>query len=308
MERENNYSLIAARHGKRFKKRQENLGPEKKESPEYSGLTLEGVEEARKKAVEEILPIIEKGAPGTVTFFGATSELERTRSTANVFADAVAENIGNENENILMISRNEIEEIYAEAKSLSEAVNRLKTIIDENNEKKIIIDFPLFLKGLSMAEMKDARTDKVRRRGLITLEKSEDGREIENLTPDANDLYKEKNYDEAEFLKTLIESGKEKNLDPAKIAEGFRKSIDAIVNFFRRNFDWQRPLNVIAVDSSGWMEWLAVYLANKGKIDQESLQKVFSGKNLAETEFYIVDFEPDKTEISIRGKKFAVGK
>lgn len=299
MEKESNYSLVAARHGKRFKKRQENLGPEKKESTEYPGLTIEGVEEARGKAVEEILPIIEKGAPGTVTFLGATSELERTRSTANVFADAIAENIRDKNENILMIGRNEIKEIYAETKSLSVTVNQLKKIVDENKDKKIIIDFPLFLKGLSMAETK-------KRKGLITLEKTEDGREIENLTPDANDLYKEKSYDEAEFLKTLIESGKTKDLDPVKIAEGFRNSIDALVNFFRRNFDQQRSLNVIAVDSSGWMEWLAVYLANKGKIDQESLQKVFSGKNLAETEFYTVDFEPDKTEIRVRDKKFSV--
>lgn len=306
MENENPYSLIAARHAKRFKKRQERLGSEKKESSEYPGLTVEGVTEASEKAKKEILPIIEESAPGTVTFLGATSELERTRSTANVFSDAIAENI--EDENILLIGRNEIKEIYAETKSLSGVVDHLKTVIDENTDKKIIIDFPLFLKGLSMTETRDTKTGKIRRKGLITLEKSESGREIENLTPDANDLYKEKNYDEAEFLKTLIESGKEKGLDPATIAECFRKSTDSLMNFFRKNFDQQKHLNIIAIDSSGWMEWLAVYLANKGKIDQDGLQRVFSGKNMAETEFYTVDFEVDKIKIKLRDKEFIVEK
>jgi broad specificity phosphatase PhoE len=306
MEKETSYSLIAARHGKRFKRRQENLGLGKKESPEYPGLTIEGVEEAQGKAINEILPIIEESAPGTVIFLGATSELERTRSTANVFADAIAEKV--KDEKILFIDRNEIKEVYAETKSLSGVINHLKTIIDNNKGQKIIIDFPLFLKGLSMAETKDARTGKVRRSGLITLEKSESGREIENLTPYADSFYKENNYDEAEFLKTLIESGEEKGLDPAKIAEGFQNSIDRLVNFFRKNFDQQRHLNVIAVDSSGWMEWLAVYLANKGKIDQDGLQQVFSGKNMAETEFYVVDFGPEKVEVSIRDKKFVIDK
>jgi hypothetical protein len=299
MEKENNYSLIAARHAKRFKKRQENLGPEKRESPDYPGLTLEGVEEAKVKAVREILPIVENGAPGSVTFLAAVSELERTRSTANVFSDTIAAEISGKESDILLISQNEIRSISAEEKLFTRIVSRLKQIIDENKDKKIIIDFPIFLKGLSMAETK-------RRKGLITLEKSEDGGEIENLTPGANDLYKTKNYDEAEFLKTLVESGKEKDLDPKKIALGFQESINRGVDFFRQRLDVSRHLNVISVGSSGWMEWLAVYLANKGRIDQDSLQETFSGKNMAETEFYVVDFKPDKVEISIRDKKFSI--
>lgn len=308
MEIENPYLLIAARHAKRFKKRQENLGYGKQESPDYPGLTLEGVEEAREKAVCEILPIIENSIPGSVTFLAAVSELERTRSTANVFSDAMAEEISGKEIDILLISRNEIKKIAAEEKSFSGIVDRLKKIISENKDRKIIIDFPLFLKGLSMVETKDTEAVKVHRKGLITLEKSEDGRELENLTPDANDLYKEKNYDEAEFLKTLVEAGKARDLDPEKIALGFQGSINKAVDLFRRQIDNSRPLGVIAVGSSGWLEWLAIYLANKGKIDQEGLRQVYSGKNLAESEFYTVGFEPDKTEISIRDKKFTIKK
>src|SRR4030043_973842 len=185
MEIKDPYSLIAARHGKRFKKRQENLGPEKKESPEYPGLTLEGVEEAKAKAVSEILPIIENSSPGSVTFLAAVSELERTRSTANVFSDSIAEEILKKESDIFLISRSEIKDIAGEVKSFSGVVGRLKQIIDENKDKKIIIDFPLFLKGLSMVETKDTEIVKVRRKGFVTLEKREEGREIENLTPEA---------------------------------------------------------------------------------------------------------------------------
>ena len=68
----------------------------KGEGSEYEQLSPEGVEKAKKKAEEELVPLIEGAEDGTVIFLGGNSTEARTVSTLKIYSDGLRAIVVNE--------------------------------------------------------------------------------------------------------------------------------------------------------------------------------------------------------------------
>jgi len=122
------------------------------ESERYPGLSPKGVELAKERARQEIAQVVEKADVGSVIFIGGASDMLRTKSTAEIYGDEL-ENIAAEgNLDALVITREQIQQIEGGAGSYNKTLKRVINLIGEHRDKKIVVDFPLFLRGLSLKE------------------------------------------------------------------------------------------------------------------------------------------------------------
>ena len=115
------------------------------ESSEFSGISERGVEIAKERA-QEIFSDLEKSENGTVMFLGGASELPRTKSTAMVYGKEMKNLIMEQGrDDIVILLPEDIEEI----EGFTNKVNFIAEQVKTNPNKKIILDFPLFMKEFS---------------------------------------------------------------------------------------------------------------------------------------------------------------
>lgn len=138
-------SFIALRHSK--KPKGEDL-----ESKEFPGISERGVELAQERA-KEIFKVLEDAEEGTVMFIGGASEAARTKSTAKVFGQEIKRIVTEEGkEDIFVLTK---EDIIQKDKGHSQIIEEIAGRIKANPDKKVLVDFPLFLKEFQIGHWID---------------------------------------------------------------------------------------------------------------------------------------------------------
>lgn len=231
------------------------------ESSEFAGISEKGVELAKERA-QEILKDLEQLENGTVMLIGGVSEMPRTKSTAIVYGQEIKNLISEQKRTgIVVLLPEDVEEIEGYTNKVNFLVEQIKT----SSDKKIILDFPLFMKEFSF---KDRWND-------------ENG----NLSEYAAELLKRNENNEEEAMKDWFDNqGRIDDLigpNPKDIAEQQLAGIERLRGFAKKYISG-RPLVIGSVGHSWNLDAVAVYLANNGEINKESFERM-KAKMIGET-------------------------
>lgn len=251
---EKNIDMFTTRHS--IKPKGEDV-----ESKEYSGISEKGVELAKERAAE-VMDILDNADEGAVMFIGGGSELLRTKSTARVYGDTIKEIVKEENiEDILVFTEGDI----AGIKGYTKKIKWLKEQIENNPDKKVIVDIPLFVKGFEMGRWADESGD---------------------MSPYTKELLARNEYDELSALRDWFENkgviGDLEGPKPEEVAKDHLRAIEKLKSFVEKYIS-DRQIIIGSVGHSWNLDALAVYLANDGEITVDGLEKI-GGDMIGETQ------------------------
>ncbi|MFH1956678.1 MAG: hypothetical protein ABIJ28_03465 [Patescibacteria group bacterium] len=232
------------------------------ESPDFEGVSEKGVELAKQRA-REILESLEQSENGTIMFIGGTSEIVRTKSTAVIYGNEMRNIVSEQKrDDVLVFVPEDLENI----EGYSNKVDYLVKQITANPEKKIIIDFPLFIKEFSFV-------------GDFTTEEGK-------WTQYTREMLKRSGGDSERFLKDWLDNqgviGDLEGPNPKEIAEKQLAGLNRLREFVEKYISG-RPLIIGSVGHSWSLDALAVYLANKGEVTAEAFDKM-KAKMIGDTE------------------------
>lgn len=254
------------------------------ESEKYKGLTPAGVELAKKTATEGLKPIIDSLPPDAVMAILGGSDAVRTKSTAQIYGDALAE-LYQDDKNTVVITK---EQIADPEKSYLKIVKGLEQEIADNPDKKFVINFPLFIKEFSM-------------KGRWTDEKG-------NLSPFTNKLLEAANQDDNQAVIKWVESQGEidgiKGPNPTEVAQAYKQGFDRLREFATKHAPG-RPVFVGGAEHSWDLDVFIAYMTH-GKVDPASLRQIMGAeeKMIQETEPFYFRVEPDKIVSRYRGQDY----
>jgi len=231
------------------------------ESPNFEGVSEKGVELAKQRA-REIFESLEQSENGVIMFMGGTSEIARTKSTALIYGNEMRDIVSEQKrDDILVFMQEDLEDI----EGYSNKVDYLVKQITAHPEKKIVIDFPLFIKEFSFV-------------GDFT---TEDGK----WTQYTQEMLKRCGGDSQKFLRDWLDNqGVIEDLkgpNPKEIAEKQLAGLNRLREFIEKYISG-RPLIIGSVGHSLSLDALAVYLANKGEVTAEAFDKM-KAKMIGET-------------------------
>jgi len=231
------------------------------EAPDFEDISEKGVELAKQRA-REILKSLEQSENGTIMFMGGTSEIARTKSTALIYGNEIQDVISEQKrDDILVFVPEDLEGING----YSNKVDYLVKQTTAHPEKKIVINFPLFLKEFSF--MGDFTT--------------EEGR----WTQYTREMLKRSGGDSEKFLRDWLDNqgviGDLKGPNPKEIAEKQLAGLNRLREFVEKYISG-RPLIIGSVGHSWSLDALAVYLASKGEVTAEAFDKM-KAKMIGET-------------------------
>jgi len=231
------------------------------ESADFEGVSEKGVDLARQRA-KEILDLLEQSEKGTIMFMGGTSEIERTKSTATIYGDEIRNIVSEEKrDDILVLLPKNLENIEGYSNKMDFLVNQIVS----NPEKKIVIDFPIFIKELSFV-------------GDFTTEEGK-------WMPYTREMLKCSEGNSEKFLRDWFDNqgviGDLKGPNPKEIAEKQLAGLDRLREFAEK-YTSGRPLIIGSVGHSWSLDALAVYLANNGEVTPEAFDNV-KAKMIGET-------------------------
>ncbi|MFZ2310239.1 MAG: hypothetical protein WAW11_01720 [Patescibacteria group bacterium] len=258
MKNENWPSFLATRHSIKPKA---GIDPE---SLDYKGISENGVELAKERA-DDILDILKKEPVGSILFFLGSSESERTKSTEQVYINAIKESLSDENKDgISLISKSEINNPDF---GYTENANVLASRINDNPEKKFIVDVNLFIKELSNSHWTEENGD---------------------FTKYAKKLLLDNNNNEdlcfRDWIKNNGISGDLIGPNPKTVAEKSLAGIKRLSEFAKKFLkDKDRNIIIGAVGHSWNLDVLAIYLANNGVVDIAGFDKI-KGSIIDETQ------------------------
>lgn len=257
----------------------------------YPGVTEKGVEKARQLAHEQYGEVLKKMAPGGILFIGGSSEEGRTKDTAEIVGDELAE-IHKQDSGILVVTRKEIEKMIEDSKEKSgKALEEIKKIIDENLDKKIVIDYPLFLKELSLRPHFRDKSGKHTAYSQELLKRHEFDEEKGALDMFKNESRLEK---DGEILQIPTAQ---------KMAEAHIRSIERLKEF-SQTIAPGRQIN-LGIVGHGWqLDALALFYANQGRVDAEGLKEKFKNEFIQQAEAGWVEISGDKTILHYKEKVF----
>ena len=269
--------FFAARHS--IKPKGEDI-----ESTEYKDISEKGEELARVKA-REVLEFLENAESGTIMFLGGATEQIRTKSTGRVFGDEIKKIVKEENKEVVVLTE---EDIIDKEKGPLQTVAEVVKKIEANPDKKFVISFPLRLKGFSTVDdewfVKDGGWP----------------------TDFTKALMKESNFNDSVALKKWIEGqgvlGDLKGPNPTTVAEAQLKSIKRLQEFAKKQIGG-RPLIVGNVGHAWYLDALAIYLANNGKVDLEGLAKI-GGESIKETQMVKVEIKDGQAKVIYNNQEF----
>jgi hypothetical protein len=232
------------------------------ESPDFEGVSEQGVELAKQRA-REIFESLERSENGTIVFIGGTSEIARTKSTALIYGNEMRNIVLKQKRNdILVFLPDDLEKI----EGYSNKRDYLVSQITANPEKKIVIDFPLFIKEFSFV-------------GDFT---TKEGKWAQYT----HELLKRSGGDSERALRDWLDNqgviGDLKGPNPKEIAEKQLAGLNRLREFAEKYISG-RPLIIGSVGHSWSLDALAVYLANKGDVTAEAFDKM-KAKMIGETE------------------------
>ncbi len=116
-------------------------------SEQHPNLTLNGVEQAKKTAREQILSTIEQAQPGMVYCILAKSDQARTGDTGEVYAEEL-KRIADQRDDLVVLTSGDVRSIYRGTGSVTKTVQKIRERFNDPT-KKYVIAFPLQIKELS---------------------------------------------------------------------------------------------------------------------------------------------------------------
>jgi len=258
-----------------------------KTSEVYPFLTEKGVEKVRETAEKYYREVIEKMDSDGVLFLGGSSEEPRTKSTVEIIGASLKE-LYKDREDVLVLDLEDMTNLF-QGGGFLEKISRINSLINDNPGKKIVIDFPLFIKELSLRPAF---------RKMGTGERTEY----------TDKLLEEENFDpQRAVLRWLSGEGKLGNLDsinPQLAAEKGKQGIDRLRKFARA-IAGGRQIN-IGVVGHGWLlDVLAIFYANGGKVNREAFKKLFDDKSMDQAEAGYVEIDDgEKLVLHYKGEEF----
>jgi len=276
---EKNFSADVRRHS--FKPANKDA-----ESTKYAGLDKEkGVLEARR--VGEEMKIVENAPAGSLIFIGGATEAARTVSTAELYGEGLAQAY-KENSEVLVLTREKIKSIARDAGGYEKAVDEIAKVVNDNRDKKVVVDFPMFINELSFG----------RRWGLFE-KKSKSY---------FNYLMKKYDFDEDKAFAEWVETGgltDEEGLqgpDPDQVADEYLRGLEKLEQFARR-YAKNRPITIGAVGHRWELDAFIVKLAT-GRVSSENFKKICDNKLTAENEGVRLEIKSGEVRVFYRGKDY----
>lgn len=280
------------------------------EDSPYPGISAAGAEKARERARGDLRELVEKSPPGAVMFIGGASEEIRTKSTAEVYGDEL-NNIFEGREDTVVITKSTVEELVKQGDStmneVVRAVRAVAGIVNSNPDKKIIVDYPLFLKEFERQRFLKPETWHNKREVLpfyIALVKKAQGNEDD------------------EFLRQwFISRGKITDPDtgeeligpnPDIVAVEYLRGLGRLRDFARKHIGKERPLVLVVVGHTPSLDAFITHFASPDKrANPENLETVNSGKMLVPAEITQIDLgksgpgiPPPVARVTYRGRTF----
>ncbi len=257
-------------------------------STEYPHITEEGVEKARKAAREEFAPMVENSTERSVLFIGGSSEEDRTKETAEVIGNELAQQYAG-NLKVKVFTRKNIDVLREQARQDNDSVlNDLQKIIDENPDKKLVFAYPLFLNELSLRpQFRDRKTGK--------------------HTEFSDSILSKTGIDESTGVKEwfAVATDTETTRSTQKTAEVQLEAINRLQKFAKK-FVGDRPL-LVGMVGHGWqLDALALYLANKGKVSAKDFEKLFHSEFIQQAETGKLSVTKDGAVFTYKGKEYSV--
>lgn len=272
---------------------------EDKESTQYPGVSESGVEQGKERTRKELLEMVEQSEVGSIIFLGGASSEVRTKSGAELYGNELKEALKGRKEEFVVITRGEVAEAGRTEKDktrYAKAIEDIQKVIEANPGKKVIIDFPLMLKELSLRSRagKNSWYDK-------------DG----NIAPYAKKLLARNNNNEYETIKDWIQIqgapiDGEQGPNPQETAENYRNAILRLHDFVKSRIP-DRPV-AIGMVGHGWDTDSFIVNQIKGKVDSENFNEVMGDKAVQESEMIQFRFSPEKTRLVFRGRDYEVEK
>jgi hypothetical protein len=234
-------------------------------SQDYPGLSKDGVEYSKQKT-ENIIQALKAADPGSIFFFAGVSDQPRTRSTADVYINALKEEIDKNNLDITVLDE---ERIKSAGTGPTDIIKNLSEELENNPDKKYVVYFPMKLKENKLASRWMA----------------EDGK---NWSPYVMKLFEMHNNDnDKAFREWLINRGEIDGLkgpDPVDEAKLQIQGISRLGTFVEKHIGKSRPIIIGGVGHSWTIDAMLVYLANNGDVSPEGFDKV-GGKLIGESNF-----------------------
>lgn len=258
------------------------------ESKRYKGISPEGVELAQERS-KEIVAMIDAAPANAVVFIGGASEEERTKSTAEVFGNSIAEHYA-VSPDVVILTRRQIDNIRDVA--ATDTRRFIREFLQRHSDKKIVITYPLFLKEFSLRpDFREIRTGESTEYNKALFPK---GRTEDEAT--------------AVFMGSggvAEKDGKQvEGIWPQEVALKQMRGLRRLGEFANR-FAKDRPV-VLGYISHGWLlDAVAGYLANGGKSNLEAFDKI-GGTMIQSSELGKVEVKDGKVTFTYRDKAYTV--
>lgn len=260
------------------------------ESERYDGISESGAELARERAKTELSGLVDSTEPGSVIFISAASNMERTASTGEVYGDALKELYSSRPDGYQVISRDDIWKISEEEGGFTKTAQRIAEMAKSSPEKKVVIDFPMFL-----GEFSGTKHNWFDKNGRFTDATDEILKRAENNENKAVRIW----------FETEGNIGSAGAAKPIDVAKDYQQGLMRL-RAFARKFIGDRPL-VIGGSAHSWdLDAYVTYLGNEGKVTPEGFDKVCGGDIVKETELVKIDIGGEQPKVYYRGKEFAI--
>lgn len=115
-------------------------------STDFPELTQKGVEQSQETAQTDLLEILDQAPAGTVMFIGAKTDQERTGQTAEIYGNKLKE-IAHDREGLIVFTKSDVDQIVR-SQGTTKGIAAITDLIHANPDKKIVIDYPLYIKQL----------------------------------------------------------------------------------------------------------------------------------------------------------------
>lgn len=261
----------------------------------YSGVSEKGIDLARERA-GEILELMNNEPAGTVMFLAGSSEIPRVKNAAKIYGEEMNRILkSSNNEEILIVSNENIKDISkkedesGDKPGYSQIVEEIAEKIKANPEKKVIVDFPMFIKEFAFNNDRWAGKDGKMTEYVIKL------------------LAKYNNNVEECLRDWIANEGKSGDLsgpNPTEMAKEQLQGIERLAKFAKRYLGEEGNLLIGSVGHSWSLDALAVYLTNNGRVDMEGYEKI-GGQMIKETQLMRVGKnKTDKTCLFYNNKEY----
>jgi hypothetical protein len=260
------HSLKPNTHEAHFKDTTRGDSPE---DEKYKGISQDGVELARERARTDLLKYLEQQPKDAVIWIGGSSNQIRTKSTARVY--------GNELKNILANDDRYIVITEDDLQGVTDKIQYVQELIKNNQDKKVIIDIPLYMKEFNIAL-------------------STQGNNLEVLKSYTTGMSTEKDM----LDKWYKENGGGVLISPEEAGKKQDKGFGRLEDFARKIVGKDRPLVIGTVGHSANSDAYITQQAGK-----KHYSEIDQGRGLiGDTEIATIKKRDGETEVNYRGKEY----